>query len=57
MVQDILTIAGTIFQAAQQLNQFGMQAMHTDSKGSLFAGFLNLLLNLFLCLFNHFLNA
>ena len=57
MVQDILTIAGTIFQAAQQLNQFGVQTMHSDSKGSLFAGFLNLLLNLFLCLFNHFLNA
>ena len=57
MVQHILTIAGTIFQAAQQLNQFGVQTMHSDSKGCLFAGFLNLLLNLFLCLFNHFLNA
>ena len=57
VVQHILTIAGAIFQTAQKLNQLRMQAMHANRKGCLLASLLNLLLNLFLSLLDHFFNT
>ena len=57
VVQHVLAIAGAVTQTAQQLNQLRMQAMHAHCKGGLLASFLNLLLNLFLCLLHHLFNT
>ena len=56
MLQHILPVAGPVFQPAQQLDQFRMDAMDTHLEGGLFPGFLNLLIQFLLGFFHHFLD-
>ncbi len=38
VLQDILAVGGTVTQPADQLDDLGMDAMHTDIEGGLFPG-------------------
>ncbi len=53
----ILAVAGAVFQAAQQLHQFGMQHLQADFDHRLLTGLFDRLLDFLLCLFDLFLDA
>ena len=57
MIQHILSVAGTVFQASQQFDKLWSQTVDSNGKGCLFAGFLDILLNFFLGFFNHFFDT
>ena len=56
VLQYILSITGPIFQAAQNFNKVRMDAADTAFHDSLFAGFPDSLVYIFLCLGHHFFN-
>ncbi|MNI71424.1 hypothetical protein D3C73_1272970 [compost metagenome] len=56
MLEYILTVARTEFQAAQNFDQIRMQTVNTNLEGSLFTVFANPLIHFFAGFLHHFFN-
>ena len=57
MLEYVLTVAGAVAQAAEDLDELGIEPVDTDLEGRAFAGLLDAGLDLRLGLFDHFLDA
>ena len=57
VVKNVLTVAGAVSQAAENFDKLGMNTVDTCVENGSFTCLFDCVLNLFACLFVHFLNA